>query len=101
MRRRTVRAAVEAIADVLPTDEEMGRSIMASARENVEVNLKQLAEQQELAAEAEARKAGGWKSRTFAKTVESWQARTDEAIELHDAEAVRLGYPKWGAEPAS
>lgn len=84
-------------ANAIPSLDEQVDSIMSDARANVETCARQLAEQQRLAAEFEAKKPGSFRARTFAKTVETWQERTDEAVAAHDRLAVEHGRPLWTA----
>ncbi|MEU4386782.1 hypothetical protein [Promicromonospora sp. NPDC023805] len=95
MRRSTVRAAANLAAKAMPSDEVLTDSLMSDARKNVETCARQLAEQQRLAAEAEAKKPGSFRARQFAKFVESWQERTDEAIATYDRLATEHGRPAW------
>lgn len=98
MRRRTVKAAVNLVAEAIPSEEALIDAIMSDARTNVETCTRQLAEQQLLAAEWEAKKPGSFRARTFAKTVESWQERTDKAIDTYNGLAAQHGQPSWNPD---
>ncbi|MFI6428480.1 hypothetical protein [Promicromonospora sp. NPDC050880] len=100
MRRRTAKAAINLVAKAIPDDEAMTESILRGRRGIIEDCMRTLAQQQQYAAEYEAKKPGSWRARSFAKSAASWQERTDTAIAKYNELAAQYGRPAWNPDDA-